>query len=1271
MSNLLHEKHTTDFDAIRLSVASPERILEWSHGEVLKPETINYRTQKPEKDGLFCEKIFGPTRDWECYCGKYKGMHYRGIICDRCGVLVARSIVRRERMGHISLAMPVTHTWFLRGTPSSVGLILSMTAKNLEKVVYFANYVIIEVDEGKKKQAARDLETNYKADKEKIKQKFDKQASKQSADVKSVAEAQAAALEELESNFQNEKKRLEQLVPKVLLSENDYHELNRAYRGLFEAGIGAQAILKLLANTDIKKTVRSLAKQAEEAQGARRKKILKRLKMLEGMAKAAIEPEWMILEHLPVIPPDLRPMVQLTGGRFATSDLNDLYRRVINRNNRLKKLIDMKAPEVICRNEMRMLQEAVDALIDNAHTRSGRAVSTTGGRRRLKSLSDMLRGKQGRFRQNLLGKRVDYSGRSVIVAGPELRIDECGIPKMMALELFKPFVIGRLIDREIAHNVKAASRLIDRSDIEVWDALDEVIANKYVLLNRAPTLHRLGVQAFKPTLIEGKAVQLHPLVCKGFNADFDGDQMAVHLPLSAASQWEAKQIMAANLNLLKPSDGSIITHLSHEMVLGIYYATYLRQYNLEKSEQFYADSDEAIQAFDKNVISLQTPIQVTIKGEPVKTTVGRILFNHELPADFGYRNQTFDDGRLHELFTEIFDRYGHQVSAEVGDRLKQFGYDLATLSGLSTGLDDYNLPARKRDILAAAELRAAEISEQYDEGLITNEERYRLTVETWRQVDEQMLAELEAQFAKEDNSTTVTVESGARAKMGSVRQIAGMIGLLQDVYGNTIELPIRSSYKEGLSNIEYFTAARGARKGLIDTALKTADSGYLTRRMVDVAQDIFTLEDDCGEKQGLEVARQESEVMGEDFAARLIGRYVARIVKGEKGKILAKRGTLITKELAETIVGDASVETVHIRSVLKCQNLRGICISCYGVDLANGDLVQLRAPVGVMAAQAVGEPGTQLTLRTFHGGGVAGEDITQGLPRVEELFEARTPKGEAVLADISGQVSIAADGDNHIVTITSGNADVREYKTTGRLLRVKTGDHVKTNQILAAAKGGNKAVKTNITGIVNVSRGKINVIGGSQIKAYTIPQYRNLLVSDGDALVRGQRLTAGSINLQQLLQLTDESTVQRYIMTEIQSIFNMQGQTIADKHLEVIVRQMFSRVQIVDPGDSLFVTGDIVGRATAEEENRTLKTGKKQPATFKSLLLGITKVSTWSDSFLSAASFQDTTRVLINAAINGRVDELYGLKENVIIGRQIPVGTGYHGVPIDAAEETS
>lgn len=1264
MADYLHEKNASDFDAIQLSIAGPEEILSWSHGEVLKPETINYRTQKPEKDGLFDERIFGPTKDFECYCGKYKGAHYRGVTCDRCGVLVARAIVRRERMGHIALAVPVTHVWFLRRTPSSLGLVLDMTGKNLEKIAYFANYTVTHVNTDKKEEHLQEMETAYENNKAAVKQKFEEMASQEGQDEQALAQQRNEELEQLEEEYTTKRSQLESLVEKTLLTEHDYRELREQYSDVFTAKTGAEAIKTLLENVDLDQTVQDLHEAAQETQGQRQRKILKRLKKLEGMQKAGIKPEWMVIEHVPVIPPELRPMVQLTGGRFATSDLNDLYRRVINRNNRLKKLIDLNAPEVICRNEMRMLQEAVDALIDNSHVRGGRAVNAAGGRRKLKSLSDQLRGKQGRFRQNLLGKRVDYSGRSVIVSGPDLELHQCGLPKMMALDLFKPHVIGKLMEDELAHNVKAASQMIDNNEAVVWDALDHVIEDKYVLLNRAPTLHRLGVQAFQPVLIEGKAIQLHPLVCTGFNADFDGDQMAVHIPLSDEAQQEAREIMASDKNLLYPSDGTVMVSIMQDMVLGAYYMTYEPE-PVDNPRYSYASESEAIYAYETGQILLQTPVSaVCDDGEQRVTTVGRVMFNQVLPEDFTFRNHTFIKSDLTQLATEIFNQYGMDMLGEVADRIKEIGFEHATTSGISTGMDDYIIPEGKQEIIQQSETRASEIDEQFDQGLITEEERYRLTVDNWLKASDQLQDTVKKDFQQQDNSTTIITLSGARAKLGAVNQIIGMIGLRQDVYGNTIELPIKSNYKEGLDVLEYFTDARGSRKALIDTALKTADSGYLTRRLVDVAQDVFTIEDDCGEDEGVAMGREEAHDLDVGFAERLTGRVAAEDVPD-----IVSTGQLITRDVAEAIES-SDATSVRIRSLLKCRAVRGVCRQCYGQDLSTGEMVNNRVPVGVMAAQAIGEPGTQLTLRTFHGGGGAGEDITQGLPRVNELFEAQNPRGQAQIADVEGTISTGDHGTHYTVRLTPTSKPEHVHDLEGMIPAVTEGDSVKPGDVIATSDDDKQIISTNISGTVYIDKKQIKVVAENVgAREYTVPKYRNLLVKDGEQVAPGQRLTTGSVNVQDLLYLTDTAEVQRYIINEVQRVFSLQGTTIADKHLETIVRQMTSRVQIEYPGDSLFVTGDVVTKSRIIEENQQLRANNQNPIVYKQLLLGISKTSLSTESWLSAASFQDTTRILINAATAGSVDHLYGLKENVIIGRKIPVGTGYQ--PEDAEPDVT
>jgi DNA-directed RNA polymerase subunit beta' len=1257
MKRYSYGTNIADFDAVRLAVASPEDILDWSYGEVTKPETINYRTQKPERDGLFCERIFGPVKDINPHDAKYKGVRSREAAVDKNGEIVTKSIVRRERMGHITLASPVAHTWFLRGTPSAVGLLLGITVKNLERIAYFASYIIKSVDGDKRDQYLLDKEAEFAAAKEAIKLRYEKEAQDEKANIKALAEMQSKEIEEQTTEFELLKNQLISLERLNLINETDYRNLPEELQKFVTVGMGGSALKDLLDEIDLAKLIEELTAEAEEAKGQRKKKLTKRLRLLESMLRADIKPGSMCVSVLPVIPPDLRPMVQLTGGRFATSDLNDLYRRVINRNNRLKKLIDLNAPEVIRRNEQRMLQEAVDALIDNNNARSGRAVAATGQRRRLKSLSDMLKGKQGRFRQNLLGKRVDYSGRSVIVAGPELKIDECGLPKMMALELFKPFVIGNLITNEFAHNIRSATRMIETGETEVWDALDEVIKGKYVLLNRAPSLHRLSIQAFKPRLIEGKAIQLHPLVCKGFNADFDGDQMAVHLPLSNAAQDEARDIMSSSHNLLKPADGSPILHIEQDIVLGAYYLTYDRPGTSPKVKVF-ASIGEAIMGRDAGSITLQSRIRVPFRGEVHNTTLGRLFFNEIFPDDFPYQDEPMTKKKLNRVMAMVYEKYGQARTAEISDSLKDVGFEFATMSGLSLGMSDFSEIKGLDEIMKKAEERAANISEQYEQGFITDDERYRLTVETWMDTDATVQSVLSEQFATEDSSMSIAVVSGARGNIGQVKTAVGMLGVTTDATGRAIELPIRSNYKIGLTPLEYFTATRGARKGMIDTALKTADSGYLTRRLVDVSQDVFTIdEDEQSEDPGFPMTRADAEEIGVTYASRLEGRFVAEPV----GKLL-KRGELITKEVAKKIDADAKLDNIKIMSALSSTSVRGVPQKSYGVDPATGETVANHHPVGVIAAQSIGEPGTQLTLRTFHSGGSAvADDITQGLPRVEELFEVRAPKGQAYLAEIGGTVTTWEEGDHYIVQIAANDAQKADLKLAGRIPSVASGTDVVPGDVVASKEDGSEPLVAPIAGKAEVAKTKIVIVPTAKSSVrYEIPGFKQLTVQEDEIVVPGQRLTNGSINLHELMRLQDVEAAQRYIMNEILRIFASQGQNIADKHLEIIVRQMFSRVQIEEAGDTEFVTGDIVSKLAVVEANDQLTKAGKAPAKFTQLLLGITKASLSTDSFLSAASFQDTTRVLIAAATSGRLDRLYGLKENVILGRRIPVGTGYN-----------
>ncbi len=1253
MSRLVTDTSIADFDAVRLAVASADDVLKWSYGEVTKPETINYRTQKPERDGLFCERIFGPVKDINPHDAKLKGVRSREAAVDKNGELVTRSIVRRERMGHIQLAAPVAHIWFMRGAPSAMSLLLGIPVRALERVAYFASYVVLTVDEEKRDQYMSDIEGELDAGRAAIKIRYEKAAEEEGADVKALAAEQSREVDELNESYLLKKTQLESLAKAALMNENDYRALPDDYADLITVGMGGEALQALLKEIDLAKLIEELSEEVVTAKGQRMKKIMKRLKVLEGMQRAGVKPESTCVSVLPVIPPDLRPMVQLTGGRFATSDLNDLYRRVINRNNRLKKLIDLNAPEVIRRNEMRMLQEAVDALVDNSAARGGRAVSATGGRRRLKSLSDMLKGKQGRFRQNLLGKRVDYSGRSVIVAGPELKIDQCGLPKQMALELFKPFVISWLLEGEYAHNIRSATRLIESAESIVWDALDEVIKGKYVLLNRAPSLHRLSIQSFQPKLIEGKAIQLHPLVCKGFNADFDGDQMAVHLPLSAEAQREARELMSATNNLLKPADGSPVLNVAQDIILGCYYLTYPKPSAQSDAPKAYGSIAEAVMAFEREVIMLQTPIRINIKGQTRVTTLGRVFFNEVLPADFAYVEEVMNKKNLNRVLARIFNHYGQELTAQTADAIKDLSLEYATRAAVSTGMTDYFDIPEMQEIIVSGDERTAQISDQYENGLITEEERYSLTVETWRDIDKKLSKVLESRVVSEDTSIAVMVDSGARGTLSNIKWATGMIGVVVDATGNEIELPIRSSFKKGLSPLEAFVATRGTRKGLIDTALKTADSGYLTRRLVDVSQDIFTIDEEPIDP-GFMVYRSETEDTMISFGDRLYGRFAAKDIKGH-----AKAGELITRDKADAIDADDAIAEVSIMSVLSAANLRGIPRKSYGLDMATGKLIAESQPVGVIAAQSVGEPGTQLTLNTFHAGGEAGDDITQGLPRVDELFESRNPKGQAYLTEVAGSVQVWEDGDKYIVQVTPESGKVERLSLDKQIVRVKSGTDVIAGDVLASNDDESLPVIAPFDGIVEVTDNELVITSGSAAPArYEIPGFKQLLVSENDIVEAGDQLTSGSINLQDLMRLKGAEATQRYIINQILRIYAAQGENVSGKHLEIIVRQMFSRVQIEDPGDTPFVTGDIVSKAAVVEQNRQLTEDGKSPAQFTQLLLGITKVSIWSDSFLSAASFQDTTRVLINAAVSGRVDNLYGLKENVIIGRKIPVGTG-------------
>jgi len=1266
MARVIANNGIADFNAIRLTVASPEDILKWSNGEVTKPETINYRTQKPERDGLFCEHIFGPVKDINPHDNKLKGVRSREAAVDKNGDMITKSIVRRERMAHITLAAPVAHIWFMRGTPSAMSLLLGITVRNLERIAYFATYVVLKSDDKKREQYLADIEAETEAGKVAIKIRYEREASVENADVKALATAQSNELTELNDMYLVKKAQLESLVKGALLSEVDFRSLPEEYEELVEVGMGGTALKALLDEIDLPELIARLSEEVAGAKGQREKKLLKRLKMLEGMQAAGIKPNSLTLTVLPVIPPDLRPMVQLTGGRFATSDLNDLYRRVINRNNRLKKLIGLNAPEVIRRNEMRMLQEAVDALIDNSAAKGNRAVNATGGRRRLKSISDMLKGKQGRFRQNLLGKRVDYSGRSVIVVGPKLKINECGLPKQMALELFKPFIISWLIRGEHAYNIRSATRLIESGDALVWDALDAVIEGKYVLLNRAPSLHRLSIQAFQPVLVEGKAIQLHPLVANGFNADYDGDQMAVHLPLSDAAQKEAHELMSATNNLLKPADGAPVLNIGQDVVLGNYYLTYDKPSATAEKQKSFSSVYEAEMAYDGGSLRLQSPIRVFFRGEMRETTLGRVFFNDILPADFPYNNLPQSKKQLKRVLAKIFNDYGADTTAQTADRMKGLAFRFATVAAVSTGKDDYVQFPEISAFVAEGDAKTALISEQFDQGLITEEERYSLTIAAWRSVDRKIADFLQSRLKDMDTSISVMVNSGARGDISNVKWASAMIGIVVDSNNHEIELPIRSNYKDGLSSLEQFVATRGARKGLIDTALKTADAGYLTRRLVDVSQDVFTVEDEeVNTDEGFEIKRSESELTMIDFGNRLVGRFTAEAVPG-----YVEADQIITREVASAIEADQKISSVKIQSVLSTKNLRGIPRKSYGIDMSTGRLVNAAQPVGVIAAQSVGEPGTQLTLKTFHKGGEAGGDITQGLPRVEELFEARTPKGQAYVTEAAGLVDVWEDGKKYIVQVTPEAGHVERIALEGRTLVVRSGSNVKAGDVLATGESETKPLTAPFDGVLEVAEDTLVLAANASSPVrYEVPGTIQPVVKAGDVVEAGDRLTGGSLNLHDLMRLKGTEATQRYIINEILRIYAAQGQDVADKHLEVIVRQMFSRVQIEDPGDSIFVTGDIVSKALVVESNTELAAAGKNLVGYTQLLLGITKVSIWSDSFLSAASFQDTTRVLINAAISGRVDRLHGLKENVIIGRKIPVGTGAKGYGVIESDD--
>ncbi|KPJ57136.1 DNA-directed RNA polymerase subunit beta' [Parcubacteria bacterium DG_74_2] len=1171
-----------ELESIKIKLASPEEILSWSQGEVIKAETINYRTQRPEKDGLFCERIFGPVRDYQCSCGKYKGIRYKGIICDRCGVEVTNSTIRRERMGHIKLAVPVSHIWFLRGIPSRMGLVLDIPANQLERVIYFAAYIITELDKEQKKKILEDIEKEFK---EKAKSEKLKKSSKIYSELKETREMA--------------KKEVTSLKPLKILSEEEYREFSLKYGECFEAGTGAESLRQVFKKINFKTKIRKLEKDLEEASIGAKRKILRRFRLLKSMERAKIRPEWMFLTTLPILPPDLRPMVQLDGGRYASSDLNDLYRRVINRNNRLKYLIEIGAPEVILRNEKRMLQEAVDALIDNGMRKGVMTQATTGGRRLLKSLADMLKGKQGRFRQNLLGKRVDYSGRSVIVVGPELKFDEVGIPKKMALELFKPFVIRKILEKELAFNVRGATRVIEEEKDEVWAILEEIVRDKVILINRAPTLHRLSIQAFRPVLIEGEAIRIHPMICRAFNADFDGDQMAIFLPLSEMAQREAKERMLSSLNFLKPANGNPVVTLYQDIVLGCYWLT--RIVEGKKGEgKLFTSQEEAILACELDHLDIKAKIKVRIKGKIIETSVGRLLFNQSLPDKYPFQNQLIKIKILEKIVGELIEKYSREIVAETLDKIKELGFEYSTLSGLTWGIDDLVIPKEKEDIIEKAKKEAEEVEEHFRKGLLSREEKSSKLIQIWSKAKGEIEKIVPETLPKTGPVYQIT-DAGARGSWSQPIQMTGMKGLVVNPAGQIIELPVISSYKEGFEVLEYFISTHGARKGAADTALRTSTAGYLTRRLIDVSHSSIIFEPDCKDKKGIEILKSDADEIGQDFLQKIIGRYILKdLINPKSKKTIAKKDEIIDYEIGKKII-KAGIQKIKVRSPLSCKSKRGICQKCYGWDLGRNEVVKIGEAVGIVAAQSIGEPGTQLTLRTFHLGGVAGGgDITQGLLRVEEIFETTKPGGKAEISPIDGKI-----------------IDV----TPEKIIKIK-------------------------------SKEKKEIL---EFKANPLAA---VWVKPGQKVKKGDQLFEGSLDLKELFRLVDKEDAQRYIIKEVQKIYASQGAEIHDKHIEVIVREMFSRLRIKDSGDSIFLTGQVVEKGEFLEENERLKKEKKKPAKATQLLLGITKAALSSKSFLSAASFQETSRVLIKAALEGKEDELEGLKENVIIGKLIPCGTG-------------
>lgn len=1280
-------KNLDNLAGITIGLASKEQVRALSYGEVLISETINYRTQRPERGGLFCEQIFGPRKNFECACGKYKRIRYKGIVCERCGVEVTTSQVRRQRTGHIELAAPVAHIWYLKSVPSRIGLLLDISVKKLEQVIYFASYIITDVTEEKREEAMRDLENAYKTSKIEI-QKSIQQGVNQARIQMEAKEITKKAFNEIENALNGQLDRLEEeygkikdllkeLAPSTVIGELDYRILYERFPHVFKGGTGAEHIKTLLERIDLKVFITENQEELKVCPKSKQKKILQKLKLASSLFKSGQKPEHFILEALQILPPDLRPMIQLDGGRYASSDLNDLYRRVINRNNRLRKLMELWAPEVILKNEKRMLQEAVDTLI-SGDVRTNRPGFSALNRKKLKSLTDILKGKQGRFRQNLLGKRVDFSGRSVIVVGPNLKMNECGLPKMMALTLFKPFVIGKLINLELAYNVKHADKIIEEKGKEVWDALDEVIQDKYVLLNRAPTLHRLGIQAFKPVLIEGKAIQLHPLSCTAFNADFDGDQMAVHLPLTAEAQREAREMMVTSKNMLNPSNGEPIVAPEKEMILGCYYLTH-GDLN-EETPHVFTSGDDALFAYENKAITLHTTIRIRINEEIVKTTYGRFLFNEIVPKELGFVNETLGKSALKKLLGKSFILLGSEKTAYFSNEIKNIGFKYATVSGITISKDDMIIPWNKQELVKDGEEKIKFIQKNHWNGFLTEDERYRQSIDVWAKIKNIIEKEMKTYFTFA-NPIFKMIDSGSRGNWWNITQLCGMKGLVASPSGKTIELPIKSNLKEGFSTLEYFIATHGGRKGKADTALKTAQSGYLTRRLVDAAQNILIREDDCGTHHFEAVNRHTAkEMFQESFEDKIFGKYLAKEVTVD-GSVLLDTETILTRENIQ-ILADNGVDDVAIRSILTCETEGGVCRKCYGLDLWHNELVKEGTPVGIIAAQSIGEPGTQLTMRTFHSGWVAkeGGDITQGLTRVEELFEARMPKSPAVIAQITGTIDeIDVEGKTVTVRLIADKVEEHEYYLPDGSyeILVKKGDKVSEKQPLAKSKTNKNKVLAIREGIVDRIIQETIVLkdAAPQVVEYEFDAWRNVLVKEGNHVEVGSKITDGHIDIHSLMELAGVLATQNYIVRDIKAIYTSQGQTVNSKHIELIIRQMFSKIRITNAGDTDFFPGDIVDIVTFKKTNAIIASEGKKQAIGSRLLLGVTKISLFTNSWLSSASFQETVRILVDASTGRKIDHLAGLKENVIIGRLIPTGQYFEnnrdiGEFFDEKEET-